>query len=63
MIIGLSKLDIITIFKRHLKVTVVTDSLINTVAMAVGEVVKKITKGFFKTSKLQILIVQAVECC
>jgi len=42
--IGLSKLDIVTIFKRHFKDMAVTDSLINTIAMAVGEVVEENNK-------------------
>jgi len=39
--IGLSKLDVVTIFKRHFKDVVIEDSLINSVAMAVGEVVEE----------------------
>ena len=49
--IGLSKLDIVTIFKRHLKDMVVTDSLINTIAMAVGEVVEENNQRLFEDLK------------
>lgn len=42
--IGLSKLDVVTIFKRHLKDLVVEDTLINSVAMAVGEVIEENNK-------------------
>jgi len=49
--IGLSKLDIVTIFKRHFKDMAVTDSLINTIAMAVGEVVEENNKRLFEGLK------------
>ena len=52
--IGLSKVDIVTIFKRHFKDQVFTDTLINTMAMAVGEVIeennKKIADDFKRTN-------------
>ena len=51
--IGLSKLDTVTIFKRHFKDMAVTDSLINTIAMAVGEVIEENNKKLsedFKTA-------------
>ena len=38
--IGLNKLDVVTIFKRHLHERVIEDNLIHSVAMAVGEVVE-----------------------
>jgi len=58
MVIGLSKVDIVTIFKRHFKDLVITDSLINTMAMAVGEVIeennKRIAEDFKRTSSNSI---------
>jgi len=39
--IGLSKLDVVTVFKRYFGDRAVNDSLINSVAMAVGEVVEE----------------------
>ena len=42
--IGLNKLDVVTIFKRHFKDQVVTDVLIKTIAMAVGEVIEENNK-------------------
>ena len=54
MTIGISKVDIVTIFKRHFKDQVLTDALINTMAMAVGEVIeennKKIVDDLKRTS-------------
>lgn len=52
--IGLSKLDIVTIFKRHFKDMAVTDSLINTIAMAVGEVVEENNKKLSEDLKTAI---------
>jgi hypothetical protein len=52
--IGLSKLDIVTIFKRHFKDMAVTDSLINTIAMAVGEVVEENNKKLSEDLKTTI---------
>jgi hypothetical protein len=46
--IGLSKLDVITIFRRYFKDVVIEDSMINSVAMAVGEVVEENNKRLFK---------------
>jgi len=54
VMIGLSKLDIVTIFKRHLKDMVVTDSLINTIAMAVGEVVEENNKKLSEDLRITI---------
>jgi hypothetical protein len=53
-VIGLSKLDIVTIFKRHFKDMAVTDSLINTIAMAVGEVVEENNKKLSEDLKTTI---------
>ena len=53
--IGLNKLDVITIFKRYFKDAVTEDSLINSIAMAVGEVVEENNKRLFEDLKLQIL--------
>ena len=52
--IGLSKLDIVTIFKRHLNDMAVTDSLINTIAMAVGEVVEENNKKLSEDLRITI---------
>ncbi|MFC1869845.1 hypothetical protein ACFLYE_01070 [Chloroflexota bacterium] len=49
--IGISKLDVTTIFRRHFKDKVVTDSLINTMAMAVGEVVEENNKKLLEDLK------------
>ena len=46
--IGLSKLDVITIFRRYFKDVVIEDSMINSVAMAVGEVVEENNKRLFR---------------
>ena len=46
--IGLSKLDVATIFKRHLQDMVTEDTLIKSVAMAVGEVIEENNRKFFK---------------
>jgi hypothetical protein len=51
--IGLSKLDVVTIFKRHLKDMAVEDSLINSVAMAVGEVVEENNKRLLDVLKAE----------
>lgn len=44
VMIGLSKLDVVTIFRRHFPDMVIEDSLINSVAMAVGEVIEENNK-------------------
>ena len=49
--IGLSKLDVVTIFKRYFKDMAIEDSLINSVAMAVGEVVEENNKRLLKDLK------------
>ena len=49
--IGLSKLDIVTIFKRHVPDTVTEDPLIKYVAMAVGEVIEENNKKVLKDLK------------
>ena len=49
--IGLSKLDVVTIFRRYFKDVVIEDSLINSVAMAVGEVVEENNKRLLKDLK------------
>lgn len=49
--IGLSKLDVVTIFRRYFEDKALTDSLINSVAMAVGEVVEENNKRLFKELK------------
>ena len=46
--IGLNQLDVVTIFKRHLQDMVIEDTLINSVAMAVGEVVEENNKRLIK---------------
>ena len=53
--IGLNKLDVVTIFKRHLKDIVVEDSIINSVAMAVGEVVEENNKRLLESLKAENL--------
>ena len=49
--IGLSKLDVVTIFKRYFQDAAIEDSLINSVAMAVGEVVEENNKRLFRDLK------------
>ena len=49
--IGLSKLDVVIIFRRYFKDVVIEDSLINSVAMAVGEVVEENNKRLFRDLK------------
>jgi len=49
--IGLSKLDVVTIFRRYLQDTVVEDSLISPIAMAVGEVIEENNKRLFEDLK------------
>jgi len=49
--IGLNKLDVVTIFRRYLKDMVTEDSLINSVAMAVGEVVEENNKRLIEDLK------------
>ena len=49
--IGLSKLDVVTIFKRYFKDVVIEDSMINSVAMAVGEVVEENNKRLIRDLK------------
>ena len=49
--IGLSKLDVVTIFRRYLKDMVIEDSMINSVAMAVGEVVEENNKRLIEDLK------------
>ena len=51
--IGLSKLDVITIFRRYFKDVVIEDSMINSVAMAVGEVVEENNKRLFRDLKVR----------
>ena len=48
---GLSQLDVVTIFKRYFKDAVIEDSLINSVAMAVGEVIEENNKKLFEALK------------
>ena len=50
-IIGLNKLDVVTIFRRYLKDMVTEDSMINSVAMAVGEVVEENNKRLIEDLK------------
>jgi hypothetical protein len=49
--VGLNKLDVVTIFRRYLKDMVTEDSLINSVAMAVGEVVEENNKRLIEDLK------------
>ena len=49
--IGLSKLDVVTIFQRYFKDVVIEDSMINSVAMAVGEVVEENNKRLIRDLK------------
>ena len=49
--IGLSKLDVVIIFRRYLKDMVIEDSMINSVAMAVGEVVEENNKRLIEGLK------------
>jgi hypothetical protein len=49
--IGLSKLDVVTIFRRYLQDRVIEDSLINSIAMAVGEVIEENNKRLFEDIK------------
>ena len=49
--IGLSKLDIVTIFRRHFKDMASTDPLVNAMAMAVGEVIEENNKRLFEDLK------------
>jgi len=49
--IGLNKLDVVTIFRRYLKDMVIEDSMINSVAMAVGEVVEENNKRLIEYLK------------
>jgi len=49
--IGLSKVDTVTIFKRHFKDEALTDTLINTIAMAVGEVIEENNKRILEEIK------------
>ena len=49
--VGLSKLDVVTIFRRYFRDMVIEDSLINSVAMAVGEVVEENNKRLFEELK------------
>lgn len=49
--IGLSKLDVVTIFRRYFEDRAVSDSLINSVAMAVGEVIEENNKRLFEELK------------
>ena len=49
--IGLNKLDVVTIFRRYLKDMVIEDSMINSVAMAVGEVVEENNKRLIEDLK------------
>lgn len=49
--VGLSKLDVVTIFRRYFKDMVIEDSLIKSVAMAVGEVVEENNKRLFEDLK------------
>ena len=46
--IGLSKLDVVTIFKRYFQNKAIEDSLINSIAMAVGEVVEENNKKLLR---------------
>ena len=46
--IGLSKLDVVTIFKRYFQDMAIEDSLINSIAMAVGEVVEENNKRLLR---------------
>ena len=48
---GLSKLDVLTIFKRHFKDMALSDSLINSIAMAVGEAIEENNKKLFENLK------------
>ena len=50
-IIGLNKMDVVTIFRRYLKDMVTEDSMINSVAMAVGEVVEENNKRLIEDLK------------
>ena len=49
--IGLNKLDVVTIFRRYSKDMVIEDSMINSVAMAVGEVVEENNKRLIEDLK------------
>ena len=49
--IGLNKLDVVTIFRRYLKDMVIEDSMINSVAMAMGEVVEENNKRLIEGLK------------
>jgi len=50
--IGLSKLEVVTIFKRYFEDKTMTDSLIKSMAMAVGEVVEENNKRLSKDLKV-----------
>ena len=53
--IGLDKLDVITVFQRILTDKVIEDPLVNSIAMAVGEVIeennKRLLEHILGTSK------------
>ena len=49
--IGIDHLEVVTIFKRYFKQLAVEDSLINSVAMAVGEVIEENNKRLLEYLK------------
>jgi len=59
--IGLSKLDVVTIFKRYFQDAAMEDSLINSVAMAVGEVVEENNKRLLKDLNATNSVKQVVK--
>ena len=46
--IGLDKLEVVTIFKRHLRDTITDDSLVKSIAMSVGEVIDENNRRILK---------------
>ena len=46
--VGLGKLDVVTIFKRHFEDQTITDSLVKSIAMAVGETIEENNRKIVK---------------
>ena len=59
--IGLSKLDVVTIFKRYFQDAAIEDSLINSITMAVGEVVEENNKRLLGDLKTKNSVKQVVK--
>ena len=51
--IGLDKLQVVTIFKRHLQDMVIEDSLIKAIAMSVGEVIEENNKKILRDLQVE----------